>query len=310
MTLNKDLPGKLHQILEDLASIGKEGLQPGGDAKGKASAVKSATDKLKTDKHTKDNINFVLEKLLNLLAAYSTENNKNIAEQTLRINNLEKKHAERLNSLEKNSQKQEKKYAEQVNSLEQKSHNQSDLLDEIRQRGLKGNLIISSPNAGRGIKSLIKSPEQLDSDVTTHALDLIHQKYNVSIPAEDIQACHHLPSHSNGKTYYSAILIRIWNRRANSAWADLKKKILSGEENKSINLYVNFQLTKRRNTLAFHLRRLKKEGKIVKFYTDENGHLAYKKSDNSVKRKVTYVHSGIDSQPATMTPEELMNSVK
>ena len=79
--------------------------------------VKSATDKLKTDKHTKDNINFVLEKLLNLLAAYSTENNKNIAEQTLRINNLEKKHAKRLNSLEKNSQKQEKKYAKQVNSL-------------------------------------------------------------------------------------------------------------------------------------------------------------------------------------------------
>ena len=83
-----------------------------------------------------------MEKLLNLLAAYSTENNKNIAEQTLRINNLEKKHAERLNSLEKNSQKQEKKYAEQVNSLEQKSRNQADLLDEIRQRGLKGNLII------------------------------------------------------------------------------------------------------------------------------------------------------------------------
>ena len=120
MALNKDLTGKLHHIMEELASIGKEGLQPGGDAKGKASAVKSATDKLKTDKHTKENINFVMEKLLNLLAAYSMDNSKNIAEQTLRINNLEKKHAKQLNSLEKNSQKQEKKYAKQEKNMPNK----------------------------------------------------------------------------------------------------------------------------------------------------------------------------------------------
>ena len=200
MSLNKDLASKLNTILTDLAASGKEEMLPGGDDKGKASA--SAVKSAAKDKNT-DNINCVMEKLFHLLVAHSMDNNKKIAEQSLRIDKMEKKHEA------------------QVKSLKQKSRIQEDLIDEIRQRGLKGNVILSSPNLGRGKRSLIKAPDQLDTDVTTHALNLIQQKYNVLIPAEDVQACHHLKSsHSNDKT---AILIRIWNRRANSAWTALKK---------------------------------------------------------------------------------------
>ena len=288
MTLNKDLASKLHTLLTELASSGKEEMLPGGDDKGKASA--SAVKSAAKDKNTTDNINCVMEKLFHLLVAHSMDNNKKIAEQSLRIDKMEKKHEA------------------QVKSLKQKSRIQEDLIDEIRQRGLKGNVILSSPNLGRGKRSLIKAPDQLDTDVTTHALNLIQQKYNVLIPAEDVQACHHLKSsHSNDKT---AILIRIWNRRANSAWTALKKNILTGQGNPSLNLYVNFQLTKRRNTLAYNLRQLKKEGKIVKFYTDENGHLAFKKSDTSQKKKITYELSETDSTYVTMTPEDLLECIQ
>ena len=141
-------------------------------------------------------------------------------------------------------------------------------------------------------------------------MKLIKQKYDVHIPAEDIQACHYLPTKSNGKTLYTAILIRIWNRRAQSAWSHLKTKILSGEGNNSLNVFVNFQLTKRRNTLAFHLRNIKKEQKIVKYFTDENGHLSFKKSESSPKTKITFVQSGKDVGPTTMLPDELSVCVK
>ena len=288
MSVDKDLALKLCETLQ-LLSGGKEGERPGVDGKGKAAksaAAKAAASKL--------DINTVMATLLNLLVEHTAKNYENLANQTQRIDTIEKEHAKRYNL------------------LQQKSRIQDDLIDEVRQRGLKGNLIITSPNLKKA-KSLISPPDQLETNnlsITDHAVKLIKQKYGVHIPTEDIQACHYLPTKSNGKTLYTAILIRIWNRRARSAWSLLKTKILSGEGNNSLNVFVNFQLTKRRNTLAFHLRNMKKDKKIVKYYTDENGHLSFKKSESSPKTKITFVQSGKDVGPTTMLPDELSVCVK
>ena len=266
--MNKEIAGRLSQTLDKLLA-GDAACEEGRLPAGETGKGKGSAG----------NINAMMELLLNHLLKYE-ENNK------MRMDSMEK----------------------EIADLKQNSRIQSDLTDEVRQRGLKGNLVLTSPNSKD--KSIIKSMEQLDKekkDITSHAVELIKLKYDVTIPAQDIQACHFLPSKSNKKTLSTAIFIRIWNRCANSAWSTLKNKILSGEGKNSLNLYVNFQLTPRRSSLAYHLRKLKKECKIVKFFTDENGYLSFKKDMSSKKIRVTFNKKDKNSAPTTLLTEELLN---
>ena len=74
---------------------------------------------------------------------------------------------------------QKKKHAD----LENRIRAQGDQLDEIQRCGLKGNIILSSPN-NDGKPCLIKSPQCLNeenSSVLDHALDLVKKKYGVDL---------------------------------------------------------------------------------------------------------------------------------
>ena len=156
-----------------------------------------------------------------------------------------------------------------------------DELDECRQRSFKGNLIITS-HALNGKVSLIKSDQQLDEekkDITDHVVDLVKEKFNVTLDPKDIQACHRLPK--------NAIILKIWNRKAGSAWSQIIEGIKTGK-NIGVNVFFNFQLTKRRSKLLYKIRQLKKSGKISKFYSDENGMLTVKMEEGGEKVKVTY----------------------
>ena len=100
---------------------------------------------------------------------------------------------------------------------------EKDELDETRQRNLKGNLIISSSSYGNS-KSLIKTDEQLKSEGTSlhgHVLDLVKQKFGVTIPRGDVQACHRLKNENN-------VILRIWNRSPDAAWWKLVTAIRTG----------------------------------------------------------------------------------
>jgi len=193
-----------------------------------------------------------------------------------------------------------------VNILEERLRTQEDECDEIKQRSLKGNLILSSPSIpAKNIKSLIKTDEVLaqeNKSVLEHSLDLIHSKYGVRVPIQDIQALHKLPN--------STILIRIWNRKEGSAWSHLINAIKTGE-NRSVNIYLNFQLTQRRSNLVYHLRQFKKTSMIAKFYTDENGAISLKVKDKDSKLKITY-YKKRDSVSAekTLTKEELTRLIQ
>ena len=78
------------------------------------------------------------------------------------------------------------------------------------------------------------------------------------------------------------------------------------------NVYANFQLTKgrRRRDLVYQLRKLKEAKKISKFYTNENGQVCYRISDSSNKVKVTYFSPKKDSNPITLSVDELLHSFK
>ena len=130
-----------------------------------------------------------------------------------------------------------KKYSV-VNELENELREQGDELDETRQRSLKGNLILSSPSIpSKSVVSLIKSDKQLEEDkelLSDHILGLVKEKYAVDVPHGDVQALHRLP---NGN-----IILRLWNRKPDSAWSKLVSGIRSGK-NKGYNLFANFHLT-------------------------------------------------------------------
>ena len=192
-----------------------------------------------------------------------------------------------------------------IDDLEKQSRAQGDLLDEIQQRSMKGNLILSGV-AGKNKPSLIKPQEQLKQEkvtTTTYACQLIKTKYNVVVPENDIQACHYLPNNT--------ILVRFWNRKEGSPWDHLTTEIKKGGK-KEVGLYANFQLTNKRNSLMYHLRSMKKEGKISKLFSNENGQLGLKVSDTSEKKVISFVPDQKYGTPKTLNLAEiqaLVNSI-
>jgi hypothetical protein len=182
----------------------------------------------------------------------------------------------------------------QLFSEDIRSH--SDEIDELRQRQLKGNLIISSsPNGSKAC--LIKTDEKLleeNQSLTDHVLTLIETKFEVKVPIPDVQALHRL---QNGN-----ILLKLWNRCPGSAWWKIAEGIKKGK-NKNVNLYANFQLTRKRSALLYHLREKKRENKIYKFYSDENGSISFRVSENSKKIRATFYNK--NSTPKTLLPGDV-----
>ena len=258
------------------------GTSGAADGSGGGSAVSIAVANLTVDG---SDVNSVLQALLTIVTAQVEDQRKLKAEQDRRFDNIENRVRE-----------------------------QGDKLDEIQQRGLKGNLLISSPTNG-GKTSLLKTPAQLEEEgvsVLDHVRELVRTKYNVDLPASDVQACHHVPSWPKGRKgppEYKSIVLRIWNRTNGSAWSALVAGIMSGGA-KDVNAYANFQLTKQRSDLVYTLRKLKEAKKISKFYTNENGHVSYRISEKSIKVKVTYFCPDKDSNPITLTSAELNRSLE
>ena len=183
--------------------------------------------------------------------------------------------------------------------MEERVRIQEDEVDECRQRGLKGNLILSSPtNLANNKATVIKTDDQLKQDnetLTSHILGLVNTKYEVNVPVGDVQALHRLP---NG-----TVILRIWNRRPGSAWDRLLHAIKTGK-NAGFHFFANFHLTRRRNGLLYEIRQLKKAGRIHKFYTDENGKISFRTKDKGDKHQVTYFSKDKHSLPITMKTKQ------
>ena len=73
----------------------------------------------------------------------------------------------------------------------------------------------------------------------------------------------------------------------------------------NINLYLNFMMTARRGELLFEIRKLKKEGKIKKFYSDEEGNISIKLNVGENTIRVTDVFNEGSKKLRTWTLDEL-----
>ena len=112
------------------------------------------------------------------------------------------------------------------------------------------------------------------------------------------QTCRHATAVING-----SVIFQVWNRTENSAWVALISSIK--KRGNRMNFYANFQLTHRRSGLLYALRRYTKEGKICKFYTTENGAIAFKTSGDQNKTFISYFRKGSGILEKTLTLKEL-----
>lgn len=219
-------------------------------------------------------------------------------------------------------------------SQQKKSKNQernnTDRIDALAQRNLKGNFIIHSPeNQGKGLTSLLKRESDLgEESYVDHVRGLVESHYGVDIPRSDIAACHPL---SNG-----AAILKIWNRKNCAPYHKLVAAVKVGgkfglqqkqrardkkqggegekeekgtEEVKRPNLFLTFQLTRRRSELVKHLKTLKKSRKISSFTTDQNGLITFKKTFDSEKIFVTVKCDEEDSDKRTLWISEIDSMV-
>lgn len=187
----------------------------------------------------------------------------------------------------------------EVIQMKQKQKQERDELDEVRQRGLKDNLVICSLPFGSKV-GLIKSDADLQAEGLTlhgHVLDLIEATFKVRVPKSDVMACHRLKDANK-------VFLRLWNRAPGAPWWKLVTAIRTGV-NKGTNLFINFQLTERRNQLSFHLRKLKKEKKIEKLATNENGQITFVLLGKTQKTRVTYSAERMGAPSKTLEIQDI-----
>ena len=134
-------------------------------------------------------------------------------------------------------------------------------LDEARQRGLKGNIIVSSP-ALSGKPAISKSttvdPVGVESSLD-FCLRLVKLKTGVTAPRADVGACHALRAKTGTQPSY---ILTFVNRKEDSAWDRVTSCMYAGKSGregesmkKDINVFLNVQLTKTRADLAKIIRK-------------------------------------------------------
>ena len=167
----------------------------------------------------------------------------------------------------------------EVARLKQEVEKLSKYCDDIQQRSMKGNLIISSPNLAQK-KTLLKfeTHKVNGDDVTEDATDLccrlIKLKTGVTVPKEDISACHMLKRQGDESSY----IIRFHNLKPKSAWEDLTAGLMTGKAYgqafTDANVFINYQVTRARGELLKQAREARKSKRIHKYSTDQNGNIS------------------------------------
>ena len=159
-------------------------------------------------------------------------------------------------------------------------------VDETRQRGMKGNLLVTSyPNASGPSKLVQLSKTHADGRVTVESstemlLRLIQSKTSVEIKQEDVVACHRMPENKN------AWILRIGNMAPGSGWEQLAAGMLSGHKPNSKEyfendgVFLNFQITQVKAKVLQQVKLARKlhKDKLYKFSVNQNGRITILKT--------------------------------
>ena len=191
----------------------------------------------------------------------------------------------------------EDNFCPKVKEQEIKTRHLEDLSDELQQKSLLGSFILTS-KANDTMESLITPEKELQEPLVAHVQTLALTKLNVILPTEDVQSCHYLQDGS--------IKITISNLRPNSAFDQMVTEIKNPNvERRKTNLYFNFMLTRRRNSLLYEIRKMKRNSEIFKYWSDYNGTITIKVEEGGVKQKLTSITNKKDYNIRTYTAKEV-----
>ena len=156
-------------------------------------------------------------------------------------------------------------------------------VDEARQRGIKGNLLISCPprngvSAADARQRTSGENQRMETQMEV-LLRLIQEKTGCQIQKSDVVACHPV-SGKPGKASHTWVL-RVGNMAPGSGWESLAACMMSGKYlgtqdylNTNDGVFINYQLTATRGYLYRQVRLTRKmEKKIDKFSVNQNGEI-------------------------------------
>ncbi len=112
---------------------------------------------------------------------------------------------------------------------------------------------------------------------------LVFLKAGVTIPQSDISACHVLSKRGADSTY----ILRISNMKPGSSWDILAAGMLTGKNKETkanfsdANVFLNFQLTRKKGNMLREVRKAKADRKVMKYGTDQNGRITVRVRQNS-----------------------------
>jgi hypothetical protein len=202
-------------------------------------------------------------------------------------NALQQKQTDLEHDMKKKTDDMEKAFNDKHEDLEKKC-------DEARQRGLKGNLIVSSPGItnARGTQRTQAVPRERqyphgwgNESMVEMVLRMVHTKTSVRISPGDVVACHPI-----GQRGSHTFILSIANRRPGSAWDMLTYGMATGENFTNDNIFINYQLTKRRGKLSKEVRQAKSDNLIEKYSTDANGRIFVKKHNDTKKYPIESIN--------------------
>ena len=153
-------------------------------------------------------------------------------------------------------------------------------VSETRQRGMKGNLVISCPDTRQGGPSKAQQlTRQYDGRVETPpemCSRLIKEKTGCHIPPRDMMACHRIGFTDAKKNSW---VVRVDNRLPDSGWEDLATGMVSGRKpdrsyfNTNDGIFINYMLEPTKSDLLRQIRILRKKRLVHKYSVNQNGRI-------------------------------------
>ena len=191
----------------------------------------------------------------------------------------------------------EENFCPKVKEQEVRTRHMEDQMDDMQQKSLLGSFIITS-KANDALDSLIIPEKDLKEPLVQHVQTLALSKLNVTLPLEDIRSCNYIQDGS--------IMLTLNNLRPNSAFEKMVAEVKNPDaERRKSNLYFNFMLTRRRNSILYEVRKLKRSGDIFKYWTDYNGTITIKKEEGGQKQKLTSISNKKDFNLRTYNIKEV-----
>ena len=174
------------------------------------------------------------------------------------------------------------KQCPKIGLLEERVRDLESDADSTSQKLKTGSLILTQPREGKIILKM-EELEAKGASVASHATQVIEAKTGIKVEESDLKAAHFLP---NGN-----VKVKFSDAKEGSKFKQVVEKIKKPlPDERKMPVYLNFDLTKKRSALLYEVRRLKKQNKIFRYFTDFDGTISIIKEEGS-KDKVKLTRS-------------------